>query len=326
MSYNRMRFAVGLFVIILSVAILFFIFAVLKQKGTFEKRYSYHFTTKSASSFSVGMPLKFSGFKIGVIDDISLTNDGSVFMTFSVTKENQKWISQNSVLIIKKPLIGSPHIEVHSAIGNPPLKPGSSLEILISDDINDMIARLEPTVQRIINIIDSLDSIASRVAKEDSDLFLTLKNIRIFSEKLSKNDSLLTTITGEQTSTKSLVSTLDSTAKTMQEIHQISQKANNLIGSLDKKIIDPSSDAIKDLDSKIIEPSSDVVKKLDAIMKDVKQKLKTLDASIKVLGGYDKELLNIKEQVSVGIQKSNQIMDKVDSLMQDKQDSEVQLP
>ena len=61
-------------------------------------------------------------------------------------------------------------------------------------------------------------------------------------------------------------------------------------------------------------------------MKDVKQKLDALDSTVKTVGSYDSDLVELKEQISVGLAKSNQIMDKVDAIMQDNTSAEVTLP
>ena len=311
MPYNKMRLAVGLFVLALLIAIFTFLYLLLEEKGTFDKRYNYGFNTQSASSFNVGMPLKYSGFNIGVIDKISLQDDGTAHMVFSVDENNRKWLTKDSVLMLKKPLIGSPHIELYSAIGNDLLEEDSTVTILLSDDINDMISKLEPAVDRIISVIKNIDTITSYLSNKDSDILLTLKNIRKFSDNLTKSDSLLTTITGDKNSTQSIISSLNETKQIMKELHKISTDISHTTSSLDADIIKPTSSTIKELDD---------------IMKDVKQKLESLDSTVKAVGSYDKDLYELKEQVSVGIQKSNQIIDKVDSLLQDEEKSEITLP
>jgi ABC-type transporter Mla subunit MlaD len=283
----------------------------MKEKGTFDKRYNYHFQTASASAYQVGMPLKFSGFVIGTIDDISLKDDGNVFMTFSVVEKNKKWIAKDSVLMLRKPLIGSAYIEVFSAIGNKELKANSTLSILESDDINDMISKLEPAVDKIIKIIDSVDKITYYMARDDSEIHHTLKNMEIFSSKLAKSNSLLTTVTGDKNSTQNLIKTLNDTTKLMQEIQKISKDISKITSSLD---------------GDIIKPASSTAKELDAIMKDVKQKLNALDGTVKTVGSFDKDLVDLKDQISVGLAKSNQIMDKVDAIMQDNKKTKVILP
>ncbi len=311
MPYSKMKFAVGLFVVILFLAIVSFFYLVLQEKGTFNQRYDYHFTTSSANSFSVGMPLKFSGFNVGVIDTIALSDNGSVKMTFSVSEENTKWISEDCYLLLKKPLIGSPHIEIHATIGKKPLPPSSTLEIRKSDDINDMISKLEPAVDNIIKIIESLQKISATISKEDSDLFSTLKNLNTFSAKLANSDSLLTSITGDKTSTKNIIKSLNTTPQIMQEVHQITKELNIIVQNLNEEML---------------KPSATLIEKLNRIMEDVTLKLEALDSTVKVVGSYDEDLLHLKEQISVSLQKSNQIMDKVDSLLQTRENSEVILP
>lgn len=299
-----MKFTVGIFVLSLLFGIMLFLYLLLKEKGSFQERYSYYFHTYSAASFYIGMPLKFSGFNIGTIDDIALQNDGSVNMTFSVNEKNRKWISKDSVLLLRKPLIGSPHIELFTALDNPVLEINSRLTLIMSDDIDDMISKLEPAIDRVIHIINNVDTITSYIAKDDSELVLTLQNIRIFSDKLAHDDSLLTSLTGDKQATKSIISSLKQTDKIMRDVQKITAK----------------------LDHDILEPSSSAIRELDAILKDVKKKLSTLDATVNALGGYDKDLIHIKEQISAGVEKSNQIMDKIDSLMQNEKSSEIPLP
>jgi phospholipid/cholesterol/gamma-HCH transport system substrate-binding protein len=311
MQYSKMKLAVGIFVITLFITITTFLYLVLEDKGTFNKRYNYHFTTDSASFFSVGMPLKFSGFDIGVIDNISLNDDGTVFMTFSVDETNRRWITDGSVLMIIKPLIGSAHIEVYSAIDNDVLEAGTELQMLQNDDINDMISKLEPAIDRILSIINNIDSITSDIARDDSNLKLTMKNIKNFTAKLLNSDSILSSITGDKASTQSIINSLNKTTEIMKELHTISKNISKTTSSLDVDIMNPASSAIKEL---------------DLIMKDVKQKLDALDGTVKAVGSYDKDLVELKEQISVSLQKSNQIMDKVDSLMQDDENKEVTLP
>ena len=311
MPYRKMKLAVGFFVIVLSTSIVVFSYLLLKEKGLFSKNYTYNFNVESAQYFSVGMPLQLSGFDIGVIEKIHLKDDAHVNILFSVKKENLKWINKETYLMIKKPLIGSPRIEVHSKLGLAVLPEGSTIKMITSNDINDMIARLEPVVSKLTNIIDSVEKITNYLASNDSELMHTLKNLETFSTQLLNDKSLLTTITGDKNSTKNIVASLNETLLIMQELKKVVSDVHNISSSMDAKIIEPSSNSVKELEK---------------ILKDVKSKLDRLDSTVDSVASSNKDLLKIKEDVSVAISKSNEIMDKVDTLMQDKNDDEVQLP
>jgi ABC-type transporter Mla subunit MlaD len=278
-----MKIVVGVFIIASIIAMFSFLYLLAEHKGTFNDRYTYKFKTITAENFSVGMPLKFSGFRVGVIELIKLRDDGSVEMEFSVPQENKKWITKGSVLMLKKPLIGSSHIDLYSAFGSEELKEGSELMIVMNDDINDIVEKLHPLIDRVVSIVNSVDKITKRLADDDS---------------------LLTSLTGSKQTTKDLQHALKSLAQMMQDVRYITQ-------NLDKDIVSPASSAIEELDT---------------ILKDVNQKLKALDSTVKTVGGFDDDLENIKTQVDLGLQKSNQLLDKVDSLLVDEEDSKVELP
>ena len=311
MSYSRMKLAVGIFVIILFSVLGVFFYMILKEKGAFEKRYSYSFYSDSAAPFKVGMPLQYSGFDIGTIDDIELTDEGNVHMIFSVAKENSKWVCEYSMLLLVKPLIGSPHIEILTTVGNTPLQPESTLELLESDDINDMITKLQPAITKMIKIIDNVERLTSKLSNEDGELAHTMKNIETLTSRMAENRSLLTTITGDQNSTDALVASLNETKATMTQIHEISKQIDRIVG---------------EMDNTLISPSNEVLQNINIIMKDIQQKLRAIDGTVKAVGGYDKDLTTIKEQIELSLDKTNKVMDKVDALMQDKKKSEVTLP
>lgn len=311
MQYNKIKFTVGIFVITTFVLILSALYFLLEEKGLFDKRYNYYFNINSAQSFSVGMPLKYSGFNIGIIDEIALKNDGKVKIRFSVDESNRKWISEGSSLKIIKPLIGSPYIEVDSQLNKPVLKQNTTLKILMSDDINDMIAKMEPVVEKIILIIDNIETITAYLASKDSKFIKIIENMDSFSEKLVKDDSLMTTVTGDKESTKLFINSLGELNKSMKEITKITKNIGEASNSLDEKLIEPTSNSIDTLNE---------------IMKDIKEKLQVIDGTVNSVGSYDKDLIELKEQVSIAIAKSNQIIEKVDGVMQDSEDSEVPLP
>lgn len=311
MQYNKMKLSVGIFVIILFGVIIGTLYFFALEKGLFDKRYSYYFSTKSAQSFSVGMPLKFSGFEIAMVDDIALQDDGTVMMRFSVNQKNQKWISEGSTLKLLKPLIGSAYIEVDSQIGREPLAPKSHLSIVLSDDINDIIAKVEPIVAKIVQIIDNVESITAYLSSDDSELRKILQNLNTFSAKLAKNDALLTTVTGDEKSTKSFVDSLNTLHESMQNLNAISANINTMSGSFDKDILQPTSQGVG---------------QLNAILKDVKAKLEAINGTVNAVGSYDNELLQLKEEIGVAIQKSNIILEKVDGIITEDREAEVILP
>ncbi|MBF0265952.1 MAG: MCE family protein [Gammaproteobacteria bacterium] len=332
MSYDKIKITVGLFVIGLLITLTSAIYFFLDKKGVFEESYRYHIYTDSANFFAIGMPVKFSGFDIGQVDTMSLKDDGSVHLSFAVRGENRKWITENTILLLKKPLIGSPHINVDSLIGAAPLANGGTLNILISNDINDIIDKFEPTVNKSLKIVSNLEIITGYMANENSYLINTLKNLEEFSKKITKHDSILTSITGNEKATQSIISSMNQTHIIIENIQnatmnlqKLTEDINKITASLDKTHIQPSSELINNLNKQIL-PLSAIMRSTDSILLDIKKKLNYIDGTMKTVGAYDKDLDKIKEQVTAAIQKSNLLMDKIDNWMDSNQNTEISLP
>ncbi len=304
MEHNKTKVRVGIFVFILFLNFIAAIIYIVLEKGLLEKRYSYTFNTYSAESFFVGMPIKVSGFTIGKLDSIELLDNGTVDFVFSVNEKNQKWISQGSLLMLKKPLLGSSHIILYSAIGNSILQDGSKLEVIISNDIDDLVLKLNPVVTKLENIVNSVDKITTYLAKDDSELMKIVKNIEQFTSLLIENKSLLTTITGNEKATDSLINSMEKLPSLMNNINKISSNVDN----------------------QILPEVTKFIKELSVIARDIENKLKKLDGVVNSVGSYDKDLLQIKDGIKTGILKSNEIIEKVDNLFQSKTDEKVILP
>ncbi len=304
MSYNRMKFAVGIFIIFFSLLLGGIVYVILDKKGVFEEKVHFHFYTDSASSFYTGMPLYFSGFQVGEINNIDLTDNGKVHVSFEVSQENHKWVCEDTILMLEKPLIGSPSIDVKTSLGYGKLEPDSIVTIIIRDDINDMISNIEPIVSEIETIVSSINTITYKLADEKGDLAVAVKNLRIFTDRLATNDSLMTTITGKEESAEALQKSLDQVVLITEALHK----------------------TIENVNKDVVKPSGALVKDVEAILKDVQQKLKDIDGTVKAIGGYDKDLTAIKEEIRLGINKTNQMVEKIDAMLLDKTDKEVQLP
>ncbi len=304
MHYNKMKRAVGIFVFLFLVSFGIFLYLLLDAKGFFEKRYSYYFLTDSASSLSIGMPVKFSGFAIGAIDSIELLDDGHVKAVFSVGEKNRKWINPYTYLLLKRPLLGAPHIEVLATANNGFLQPGSRVPLIVTDDINDLVTKFEPVVDKLLHIIENVETITATMADKNSSLNKTMSNLERFSAKLANDDSLITTFTGDANATKEVIDSI-------RQSKEIVRNIANITASVDARLIEPTSASLHTL---------------NAILEDLLHKLQTLQPLVLSLGKSDKSITQLQENMQITIEKTNAIMEKIDALIQKNEEKEVELP
>jgi phospholipid/cholesterol/gamma-HCH transport system substrate-binding protein len=295
--YHRMKFAVGVFVIVLILLFALLIYVILQKKGVFEERVSYNFTTRSAESLSIGMPIRYSGFEIGYIDHIELTEQGAVRVFIDINKEHAKWIRSGTLLRLEKPLIGSPTIDVITTLDTPMLPAESSLQMVVQDDINDIINKIEPVVQDLQNIVRSVNAITAELASEKGALRTTLDNLERYTDQMVRDDALLTTLSGDPAATEHLKRTLTELDAMSAELHR-----------------------------NLVTPSADTLQRIDAILDDISNKLQTLDGTVKAVGAYDSELIELKSDIRNGIEKTTRLIDKVDGMLGNDTPSEAPLP
>jgi len=305
MHYTQMKRSVGIAVLFLIGLLVSFIVFIILEKDYLEPRYTFHFVVNDASAVSVGTPLTYSGFTIGMIDEIELLKSGEAQMSFSLSKKDRHWIRKNTELTIKRPLVGSSHIEISpSDASSPILEANAFVKVKLSNDINDIIERLEPIVYKATNIVNNIDKITTYLADEDSDLLQSIQNINRITYKIAHDDSLLTSLTGDRNATQSVIASLAHLAEVLQEVAHIS-------ASLDDKIVDPTSATINDLDS---------------IMKDIQSKLRLLHGTVKEIGRYKTQLSQARKKISATIHKSNQVVNRVDTILGGSSDQKVELP
>ncbi len=310
MSYNKMRISVGIFTFITLVLLFVAIFFILKSKGMFDKHYEYAFYANNAESFDIGTPIKYSGFKIGYINKIDFTYDGKVFVHFIVNAKNAKWINKRAYLELKKPLLGGAVISVVSDPNHPLITPNAILDFEVQDDINSLVARLKPIMLRVENIIKNSDIIVAKLASDNGPLFQTMNNFQKLSAKFANDRSIIDTIMGETNSSKNITLSIAHLKDSLVEIKKMTVQLNDILMEVNKNII---------------KPSETIPKHIDDILIDIKNKLKDLNGLVKTIGKSDKDIVLLKEQILLGVDKANNLLNKVNSLIENN-NKKVKLP
>ena len=311
MPYHRMKLLVGIFVTLLVVSIITTFSIVLEKKGFFQDKVSFYFMSSDAGNFYVGMPLNVSGFEVGTITERILTDNGDVKVIFKVSKANHKWICEDTLLMLNKPLIGSPTIKILTSLAYDELKENSKLEIIIRDDINDIVYNIQPIMDELQDIIHSIHTITYSLSSKDGAFEKSLSNIEKLTSKLVTDDSLLTSITGDANATKQLTHTIYQTTEILENLTEMTKALNNILENVQKELVVPAGDSLKNL---------------NAIFKDIEKKLSKLDGTVNALGTYDKELLTLKKELHINLDKTQSLLEKVDMMLNSDNSPTSELP
>ena len=310
MSYNKMKISVGIFTFATLVLLFIAIFFTLKSKGMFDKHYEYAFYANNAESFDIGTPIKYSGFKIGYINKIDFTYDGKVFVHFTVDGKYAKWINKRAYLELKKPLLGGAVISVISDPNHPIIAPNAILDFEVQDDINSLVARLKPIMLKLENIIKNTDIIVAKLSSDKGPLFQTMNNFQKLSAKFANDKSIIDTVMGETNSSKNITLSIAHLKDSLAQVQKMTVQIN---------------DILKEVNQNIIKPSEAIPGNINDILIDIKNKLKDLNGLVKTIGKSDKDIVLLKEQILLGVDKANNLLNKVNSLLEDN-NKKVKLP
>jgi phospholipid/cholesterol/gamma-HCH transport system substrate-binding protein len=166
---KKVELKVGLFVVITTLLILTSVLYIAYSKGFFSKEYGFTFSSKSGEDLTEGMPVYFSGFKIGRIEKLELSDQGVVLVKIKIPDQHVKWIKSSSIFSINKPLIGSSKLIVTTPnLNSPTLSPQNIPEIVRIDNIDETIKRVQPTLEKVDKVVSNIERITANLAKKNS--------------------------------------------------------------------------------------------------------------------------------------------------------------
>ncbi|AOX99489.1 MlaD family protein [Jeongeupia sp. USM3] len=175
--FRRLGLRVSAFVLIgVGIALTLLVLLGLRQ-GYFVPKTRLHFVAEHGAGLIPGMQVRLSGFKIGVVDAVALNDQAKVDVDLLVEERYIKWIKPDSTAILQQDgLIGDHYIEVAGGSPNQaPIKEGGKLAFAPALGLSEIALDLR---QRVVPIIDSVQTTLDTVNDPNGDLRQTLANVR----------------------------------------------------------------------------------------------------------------------------------------------------
>jgi len=224
---QRIEFKVGLFITITSLLILASIGYVAYKKGVFSKVHTYTLSSKTGENLTEGMPVAVWGFTIGRVSSLELNDLGTVLIRIKIPERHIRMIRADSKFILDKPLIGSPRIVVNTTnLNGLPLPPLTIPELTESNDINEMIKRAQPIIDKADRIMANVERITANLADPKGDVNRILRDAEALVARFSKRDSLLEMAIGDPESIQSI-------HEALKKLRDITGKADGILQRVD---------------------------------------------------------------------------------------------
>jgi len=314
MASRTIQYKVGLFIILTLLLVAAALLLVAYKKDLFADLAQFRLESDSGEGLTTGMPVLFSGFEIGKVRELELSDKGKVLITIAVPRQHVRWIREGSVFTLEKPLVGSPRIVVKT--DDPlakELPEGVPVPIKMVDDINEIIKKAQPLVERIQSVADNLD----RMTADGGELKGIITDTRRITKMLAEKKSLLEMATGDKKGQETVMRTLEQAAVAAEGVNATIAQVRGILDKADESVLGDKGS----------------VAALNRILLDIEAKFKRLDALVDNAVTMSADLQGSTQDITLLRKEVDETVSSVRTLIQDirnnlpfEQKKEIRLP
>lgn len=288
-----------LMVVIISASLAYVMYA----RGVFESTQQVILIADDSEGVIVGMDLTFSGFPIGRVRRIELSDEGKARIVVDVARKDAKWIRTSSVFTMEKGIVGETRLRVFTGVlSDPPLPDGAVRNVLLGDATSE-IPRLVDTMRSLLENIKD-------ITKSDSSLRASIDNVQIVTQNLKGSYGGLGVILGSDKNAQKIITALD--------------HINTLLAKADSRIF--GADGVMD-------ESQAAINQINNLLSDVRASLKSVDvvlAKAQVIGSNAEvattDLGVLRKQVEASLRKVEYLVNEINRKWPLSRDTELKLP
>jgi len=206
---------------------------LMRARGYFEPKQQLYLLADNAEGVVAGMDLSFSGFPIGTVKKVSLSETGQVRIEVDVIRKEAKWLRTSSVFTLVKNIFGPAQLRAYSGVlTDPPLADGAERPVL-RGDFNEEVGRVIGAAK---DVLDNLNQITS----ENSELNRSMANLQAFTQKLQGKQGALHAIFGNEQDARKLVQAVERANAAMAEFQRLAQRGEGLVQHADTRVFGPN--------------------------------------------------------------------------------------
>ncbi len=195
---------------------------LLYARGAFEPTQTLVLTVDDSEGVVVGMDMTFSGFPIGRVRRIELTEGGSAHIIVDVPRKDAHWLRESSIFTLVRGLVGGTTIKAYSGILTDPVLAPNAVRPVLRGDATAEIPVLVGSARELINNLNTQTG-------EGSPLGATLANLQVLTERLKNPGGLLQVLMGSEADAKKLAITLDRTNALLARVDGMAAKADTQV-------------------------------------------------------------------------------------------------
>ena len=227
----NIEFKVALLIIVMVMLMLGSLVYVMYARGVFESTQRVVLIADDSEGVIVGMDLTFSGFPIGRVQRVELSDEGKARIIIEVAREDAKWLRTSSVFTMERSMVGSTHLHVYTGVlADPPLPDGAVRAVLIGNAAAE--------IPQLVNTVRGLVENLQNMTKPDSSLNMSLGNLQTVTQNLTGPYGALSVVLGSEAHAKKVISTLDESKAAMIQVNTILGEVRTSLKGVDAVLVE----------------------------------------------------------------------------------------
>lgn len=296
---------------------------LMYARGVFEATQRVVLTADDSEGVVVGMNMTFSGFAIGRVQRIELTEDGNVRILVDVPRKDAHWLRSSSVFTLSRGVVGNTAIRAYSGVlSDPPLPDGAVRKVLVGDATAEL-PRLLSSVRDILQNVSTLTS-------PDAALAGTLANAQSMTGRLNAPGGALGLIMGNPQDAAKVLAVLDRTNTALASVDQLLRRTDGMVNKADSQLFGPGGPGTP---AGLVGDSRAAVAQINGLLADARGSLRKVDGLLEEAQGAARnarvattDLGTLRSEVEASLRKVENLVNEVNRKWPLARDTEVKLP
>ena len=321
---KNLEIKVGALLVATVLLVAGFVLYTMYARGAFHSTQNLTLIAPEADGVSIGMPMTFSGFPIGTVKRMALSEDGNVRLEIAIPSKDARWLRENSIFTLEKGFIGSAKIKAHTAnLRDKPLADGASRTLITGDAAEEIPVLLEKLKSILNNIADMTD--------KESQINQTLANVQSVTHRMTGEYGVLESVLGGPEKAQQVVTVLEKTNTLLSSLNGVSLKVDAVLAKTDSRLFGPQG---------VMDQTQESVAKLNAILGDVRESLKKADALLanaqaasadlpKITSNVREattDMTNLRTEIDYSVRKVNHLINEINKKWPFAREVEIKTP
>jgi phospholipid/cholesterol/gamma-HCH transport system substrate-binding protein len=321
---KNLEFKVGLLLALtLFLAIAFAVYA-LYARGAFERTQRVTLVADNAEGVSVGMKLTFSGFPIGQVERMTLSETGKVRIDMAVPVKDARWLRETSIFTLEKSLVGGVKLRAYStSLTDPALPDGAERSLLVGDAME----QINGIIQRVKAILANIEHLTA----PDSSISQSLANVKQVTERMAGEHGVLGGLLGRPEDARKVVDAIDQANTLLKSLNGVSLKVDGMLLKADQQVfgeagVMPEAQlAVRQVNA-LLGDIRESLKKADAILREAQGAVTNVNAITADVKGATTDLASLRAEVDDSLRKVNHLINELNRKWPFARDVEIRLP